>query len=166
VIATDDAATGLEEEVRRHWRLGLTVLIAAAIGNLALAPDWNAIQTAATPERFATLIDSQARVLASAACDIVFAAAYGSLGWTGARRWSVGRWAAIAAWSIAVGAAFDETENLVLVANVMRGDDVSARWLDVMRILGSLKYLAAPGVVLLNVFLVRAALRRTRTATE
>ena len=146
--------------VRARWKEGLILLIAAALANLALVPEWNSIQTAEEVPRFLALTEGGARVIASAGCDVLFAATYGVLGFVGSRRWGTGPLASVAAVMIVVGAAFDELENAALIANVLRGDSLSQAWLDAMRALGTLKYIAAPGVLILNGFLVHAAIRR------
>jgi hypothetical protein len=154
---------GLEGDVRRHWRPLLVVLVLAAIANLVLAPDWNALQTARDATTFVRMLDHPARILGAATCDLVFAASYGILGYVGLRRWGErSRLARVAAVAVLIGAASDELENVLLIRNVVRRADLSDAWIDVMRLAGTVKWVAAPAVLLLYGYLVRAALRHRR----
>jgi hypothetical protein len=154
----------LEARARAHWKVLLVVLGAAAAGNLAFAPGWNSLQTAGSASSFTGQLDHPLRVLAAAACDVVFAATYGVLGYAGLRRWGArNRVVSIAVVAVVLGAAFDELENATLVLNVIRRADLTDAWVDLMRIPGTLKWMAGPAVLLLYGYLIRAVSRRRRT---
>jgi hypothetical protein len=48
----------------------------------------------------------------------------------------------------------------MVAVNVIRRTDLTDGWVDLMRIPGTVKWIAAPAVVLLYTYLIRAALRR------
>jgi hypothetical protein len=70
----------------------------------------------------------------------------------------------VAAFAVVVGAVSDELENLIVIGNVARRETLSDGWIDLMRVAGTVKWIAAPAILMLYVLLVRAAFNaRART---
>lgn len=115
---------------------------------LAIEPDYGSLQVAATPEAFRAIVEEgTGRFVAAALVDVLFAVAYGLGGFslTIDRRTSVA-----GAVLIAAGALFDELENLTLLRNIGRADDLGQGAVDLMGRFGQVKYgLIAAGLAVL-----------------
>jgi hypothetical protein len=150
--------------MRTYWQLLLVVVIAALAGIRLLEPEYNALQTATDAADFRDALDYPGRAIAAALCDVVFAVGYGLLGIVAFR--ALGgrsRLATAGVVAIVAGAAFDELENLLVIANIIRRETLTDSWIDAMRIAGVAKWVAIlASLALLVALLIFRATRRGR----
>ena len=132
----------------RRWRWTLLGAAIVALGAIwLLGPKYTQLQLATDAEEFRRIVgDERGRYIAAGATDVAFAALYGVLALAIARPPFASR---IGAWLVLRGAAFDEVENALLIANVSAGVQLSDARVELMRSAGVAKYVAiAAGVVL------------------
>ena len=153
--------------LRAHWVL---VAVVTAVSGLAIQlaePDYTSLQTASDAAEFVRLIDSAGRAISATLADVVFALAYGTLGVIGLRAHGRGsRLATAATVLVVVGAASDEVENSLVLANILRRRSLTDGWVDAMQVPGTTKWVAVAGLLVLIGFLVRSALERPRQGTN
>ena len=142
--------------------LAATIVGAIAIG--VLGPHHVDLQSAADADAFRSFArDDPGGHLAAAAVDIAFAVSYGLLGVVGLRRLGgEARWVRIGQALVVVGAGSDVIENVFLLRNISTRDSLTDGWVDAMQVPGTLKWVAAPGIVLLHVLAVRAIVSKLR----
>lgn len=139
----------------------LAVTTAAAIAITVIGPNHNDLQLAASADRFRAELDEPGRHLAAGAIDILFAVAYGTLGFVELGKRAAGRWFGRAAQVlVVVGATADVIENLFLLRNIAARATVSDGWIDAMQVPGTVKWVAAPGFLLLFWLVGRDLLHR------
>lgn len=137
----------------------MTVVGAVAIS--VISPDHNELQLAEDAVSFRAALSDRGRALAGAVIDVGFAATYGLLGLAAIRASrSRGALAGVSAGLIVAAALFDELENIVLIANIVRHDDLTDGWITAMQVPGTLKWLGAPGFLLLLGLLIARLLKR------
>jgi hypothetical protein len=142
--------------------------VAAVIALLAiwlLGPKYAELQLAADAEAFRrTVSDERGRYIGAGAADVAFAVIYGLLVLAVARARRASR---VGAWLVVVGAAFDEAENSLLIANVLSGVRLSDTRVELMRAAGVAKYLAIAAGVLLYVgsLMIERVGRRSKTGS-
>ena len=145
----------------KRWQILLAVVIVSAVGIQLFEPDYTKLQTAKDAADFRQILDSRSRAVSATISDIVFAAAYGTLGVllmrSVAGRSLMGRLGAI---SIAAAAVFDELENLLLLRNIAGYRSLTDGQIDLMQVPGTLKWIGIPGFLLLFFLLIRRAIRR------
>lgn len=150
---------------RWPWLLVVAAVVAlVAIG--LLGPKYTQLQLAADAEGFRRIVgDERGRYIGAGAADVWFAAAYGSLALAIARTPSASR---VGAWLVLTGAAFDEAENSLLIANVLSGLRLSDDRVELMRTAGAAKYLAIAAGVLLYVssLVIERFGRRSETGSD
>ena len=152
------------EWLRQRWLWVVAVTVAAAVGISVFEPSYNAMQTAPSGLAFRQLPTGEARALAAATCDTVFALGYGALGLIALRALNVRpRLARPAAIVVIAAATFDIVENLVLMRNVIALRTVTDGWVTVMRVPGTLKWIGSPVFLVLLIALAVRTLRRTRS---
>lgn len=129
---------------RWRWRLAVVALVALLVIWL-LGPRYTQLQLASDAEAFRQIVGGeQGRYVGAGVADVVFAASYGLLALAIARPPFASR---LGAWLVVVGAACDEVENSVLLANVFAGRQLTDGRVALMRAAGGAKYLAlAAGV--------------------
>jgi hypothetical protein len=151
------------EWVRAHWKVLLAVTVVAAIALTVLEPGYITLQMSTDAPGFRQ-IDYPQRATLAALIDIVFAVGYGALGVAGLRA-VAGRTTAatLGSIAIAVGALFDEIENVLLIRNIANRDDLTDGWVDAMHVPGALKWIATPGFLLLFGLLIAQRVRARRT---
>jgi hypothetical protein len=163
----------IAERLARHVRALVAAWLVLFVAIAVTAPRYNDAQRAGDPSTFRAVVDDGTpwRFVVAAVLDQGFAVAYGLLGlafgWreqsgerTGRRR--VRR---VAGSAVVLGALCDLVENVVVIANVARRDELTAGWVDVMRTLGDLKWLLGlGGAAVLVALLVADALGRRRGA--
>lgn len=131
-----------------RWRWPLVGAAIVALGAIwLLGPKYTQLQLAPDAEGFRQIVgDERSRYISAGVADVAFTAFYGLLGLAIARTPLASR---IGAWLVLAGAAFDEAENLLLIANVTAGMNLSDGRVELMRTAGVAKYVAiAAGVVL------------------
>lgn len=122
---------------RLRWPLGLASL--AALGAIwLLGPRYGQLQLAGDAGEFLRIVGGErSRYLAAAVADALFAACYGLLALAIARPSLASR---VGTWLVVAGAAFDETENALVVANLATSSGLSNGRVDAMRIAGVAKF--------------------------
>lgn len=131
-----------------RWRWPLVGAAIIALGAIwLLGPKYTQLQLASDADGFRRIVgDERGRYISAGVADVAFAAFYGLLGLAIARTPLVSR---IGAWLVLAGAAFDEAENLLLIANVTAGMNLADERVELMRTAGVAKYIAiTAGVVL------------------
>jgi hypothetical protein len=147
--------------LRVQWKWVLAVMVVAAVGIQAFFADHNNLQTASDADAFRRVLgDDAGRALAAAGSDVVFAAAYGVLGVIAFQAHAKGWLATVGCVLVAGGALFDELENVVLIRSIAAHRTIGDSAIDLMQIPGTLKWIGAPGVLLLFGVLVARALHR------
>ena len=133
---------------RFRWLLVVAALLALVVIWM-LGPAYTQLQLAADADRFRRIVgDERARYLGAGAADVAFAALYGLLALALARAPASSR---LGAWLVVAGAAFDEAENSLLIANVSAGSTLTDSRVELMRIAGVAKFVAIAAGVLLFV---------------
>ncbi len=130
------------------WRWPLAAVAIAALGAIwLLGPKYVQLQLASDADEFRRIVgDERGRYISAGVADVAFAASYALLALASARPPLASR---IGAWSVLAGAASDEVENALLIANVLAGMDLSDSRVELMRAAGVAKYVAiTAGVVL------------------
>lgn len=158
-------ATSWIERWRPRWRLLLLCTVAALAGIWLSEPDYTSLQLADDAADFVATVDSPGRAMLAAGFDLLFALLYGTLGIIGLRTHARGR--AVAMWgvlAIAVGVAGDEAENVMVLANVAQRASLTEQAVDVMRVFGTVKWVAQLGFLVLAGLALRNLLddRRAR----
>ena len=150
-----------------QWLLGVTILSAIAI--VVLGPHHNDLQLAGSADAFRRLLvidgrDQSGRHIAAAVADVVFAAAYGRLGFAvvQALRDPPQRLANAGATLLGLGAIFDELENAVLIRNIVGRRTLTDGWVDAMQYPGTVKWIGGVGVVILTILVVVDVVGRRR----
>jgi hypothetical protein len=131
-----------------RWRWPLVIAAIVALGAIwLLGPKYTQLQLASDADGFRRIVNGEGRRYVSAAVgDVAFAAYYGLLALAIARKPLASR---VGAWLVLAGGVFDEAENLLLIANVAAGINLSDGRVQLMRTAGVAKYIAiAAGVVL------------------
>jgi len=153
--------------LRARWLAVIAITVGTAIGIQVSEPDYNKIQAAKDAAAFVHLLDEPGRAMLATGFDLLFAAAYGTLGVIGLRAHGVGT--RLAAWgtaAVVIGAASDEVENVFVLTNIARRDTLTDGWVDAMQVPGTTKWIAAPGILVLFAFTGRAILRDKRRPTR
>ena len=126
--------------LHRRRRALVAIALGALVAILLFGPNYGDLQTAAGAEAFRSLLPDQdhGRYLAAVAADLVFAAAYGAaaLGYT--QKTPLSR---IGGALVAVGALFDQAENIALARNISAARTINDSSIEAMRRFGELKYL-------------------------
>lgn len=144
----------------RRWRWMLVVAaVVALVAIWLLGPKYTQLQLASDAEAFRRIVgDDRSRYIGAGGADVAFAAVYGLLALAIARTPLASR---IGAWLVLMGAAFDEAENSLLIANVLSAVKLSDGRVELMRTFGVAKYLAiAAGVLVYGGSLIIERLRR------
>lgn len=154
------------QPVRTLRRQRSTLVLAAAVllGAIwLLGPEYTQLQLADDAASFRRIVgDERGRYLMAGGADVAFAASYGAIAIAIARAPLASR---IGAWLVVAGAACDEAENSLLIANVVAGVKLSDRGVELMRTAGVAKYVAiATGVVVWFGAWVIERRRATRSA--
>ena len=126
----------------------LVVTAIVALGAIRVfGPDYAQLQVADGAGSFLRIVgDQRDRYVMAGAADVVFAACYGLLALAIARAPLASR---VGAGLVLVGAAFDEAENSLLIANVMAVGELSDGAVELMRAAGVAKFVAiATGTLL------------------
>ncbi|CAN5468850.1 hypothetical protein BH10ACT3_BH10ACT3_23390 [soil metagenome] len=150
----------------------MAIWVGLGVAIFVVAPRYNDAQRAGGVAEFGSVVEAGTpwRFAAAGVLDIGFAVAYGllgfAIGWREQRAREGLAWLRVrqtAGTIVAVGALCDIAENLVVLANIARRDTLTAEWIDVMRILGDLKWLLGiGGALVLLVAVGGEELRRRR----
>jgi hypothetical protein len=151
----------LHATARPHWKLILAITVGAAIAIMVVGPAHNALQSASSVRSFRRSLRHPTSELSADLFDVVFAAGYGLLGLIGfysvARNPRIARLGALL---VVVGASCDEAEKVVLAINITCRATITDTWISVMRVPGTVKWLAAVGIAWLYVLVIRGGVRR------
>ena len=133
---------------RWRWPLGIAAVVALVV-NWLLGPRYTQLQLASDAEQFRRVVgDDRGRYMSAGFADVVFAVFYGLLALAIAGRSLASR---AGAWLVLVGAACNQVENALLIANVSAGMDLTDGRVELMRMAGVAKYVAITGGLLLYV---------------
>lgn len=153
------------ERLAPRWKLFLALTVLGGIAINVVGPNHVDLQNAGDADAFRDLVEPAGRHIASAVIDVGFSVVYALLAVAALAALRAPRAAALAGSGLVVaGAAFDEIENVLLLSNVVRSEQVTDGWIRAMQVPGTLKYLFVPGFLVVLGTLVWRALHRSPAA--
>jgi hypothetical protein len=149
--------------MRANWKALLVLVIVSAIAIMVLEPDYSKLQGAKDADEFRSLLDHPGRAMLATIADMIFAVGYGLLGVVGFRAHAPGTlFATIGSFCIAAGATCDEIENVFVLTNIIRREQLTDAWINAMQVPGTFKWIGTVGFLMLfGLLIVRGVQRRT-----